>query len=252
MSGRDVTASPAPMNAQPRLGRISDQIAHRLQTAIEAGQYQRGDRLPALTRLATEFGVSVPTLRAALTRLETIGLVQLEHGRGTFVRGPQLRWEAKFRSFSETVRESGAVPGARLLDADTRVSNARVAAQLGLQEGAPVHYLRRLRLADDAPLAVEESYLPAQRLPDLLELYRDPMSLYDLLERSYGLHLVAGQHTVEAALIGQDDAEVLQVAIGSAALRVETLAYDSAHTPIECGYSVFPGDRYRYVTRLTR
>jgi GntR family transcriptional regulator len=240
------------MNAQPRMGRISDQIAHRLQEAIEAGQYRRGDRLPALTRLATEFGVSVPTLRAALTRLETIGLVQLEHGRGTFVRGPQLRWEAKFRSFSETVRESGGVPGARLLDADTRASNARIAAQLGLQEGAPVHYLRRLRLADDAPLAIEESYLPAEQLPDLLEQYRDPMSLYDLLERSYGLRLVAGQHTVEAVLIDKDDAGTLEVAVRSAGLRVETLAYDSTHTPLECGYSVFPGDRYRYVARLTR
>jgi GntR family transcriptional regulator len=233
-------------------GRRSDQVQARLTDLLKRGDLTPGQRLPALTQLAADFGVSVPTVREALGKLEAVGLVEVVHGRGVFVAEPRLQWEARFRSFSETVRERGGVPGSQLLAGRTQPADVTVAAQLEIHERDPVHYLQRLRTVDGRPHAVEESYLPVKLLPDLLERYHDPISLYQLLERTYGLRLVAGQHTVEAVLLDDTQASELHASVGSPGLKVSTIAYDADHVPVECGFSVFPADRHRYVARLTR
>ncbi|MGK2877626.1 MAG: GntR family transcriptional regulator [Solirubrobacterales bacterium] len=61
-------------------------IAEKLTKAIESGLYVAGDQLPAETRLAEEYRVTVPTLRRAMDILRSQNLVQSRQGVGTFVR----------------------------------------------------------------------------------------------------------------------------------------------------------------------
>lgn len=62
-------------------------IAERLTKAIESGHFDAGDRLPAETRLAEEYRVTVPTVRRAIALLRSQNLVESRQGVGTFVRG---------------------------------------------------------------------------------------------------------------------------------------------------------------------
>lgn len=52
---------------------------------IQAGGFQRGDRLPSINEMARSFGVGHPTLREALKKLETVGVVTIRHGSGVYV-----------------------------------------------------------------------------------------------------------------------------------------------------------------------
>ncbi|MFI6843633.1 GntR family transcriptional regulator [Kitasatospora sp. NPDC050467] len=61
-------------------------IARDLRSKIHAGELASGMRLPAETALAAEYAVSVPTIRQAMGLLVDEGLVEKQHGRGTFVR----------------------------------------------------------------------------------------------------------------------------------------------------------------------
>ncbi|MEO8334092.1 MAG: FadR/GntR family transcriptional regulator [bacterium] len=69
---------------------LSDEIAQRIAQLIQAQEYEPGARLPAITDMARQFGVGSPTLREALKKLETVGVVDIRHGSGVYVgRSPE-------------------------------------------------------------------------------------------------------------------------------------------------------------------
>ena len=52
---------------------------------IQNGVYREGDRLPPIMEMARQFGVGHPTVREALKKLETVGVVEIRHGSGVYV-----------------------------------------------------------------------------------------------------------------------------------------------------------------------
>jgi GntR family transcriptional regulator, transcriptional repressor for pyruvate dehydrogenase complex len=64
---------------------LSDEIAQRIAQLIRSQEYEPGSRLPAISDMARQFGVGSPTLREALKKLETVGVVAIRHGSGVYV-----------------------------------------------------------------------------------------------------------------------------------------------------------------------
>ena len=64
---------------------LSDDIAQRISHLIHSAKYEQGARLPAISHMARQFGVGSPTLREALKKLETLGVVDIRHGSGVYV-----------------------------------------------------------------------------------------------------------------------------------------------------------------------
>ncbi|HYT72809.1 MAG TPA: FadR/GntR family transcriptional regulator [Gemmatimonadales bacterium] len=64
---------------------LSDRLARRIRALIQTGDYKQGDRLPTIMEMARRFGVGHPTVREALKKLETIGIVEIRHGSGVYV-----------------------------------------------------------------------------------------------------------------------------------------------------------------------
>lgn len=65
---------------------LSDEVSQRVAQMIHEGVYEPGDRLPAISEMASRFGVGHPTLREALKKLEALGVVSIEHGSGVYVQ----------------------------------------------------------------------------------------------------------------------------------------------------------------------
>ena len=68
---------------------LSDRLARRIRGLIQSGGYQDGDRLPSIMEMARRFGVGHPTIREALKKLETMGVVEIRHGSGVYVSRSQ-------------------------------------------------------------------------------------------------------------------------------------------------------------------
>lgn len=88
----DARAAQEPETADPLavIGRIArstvvDAVADRIKGEILSGRLEPGSRLPSERELALALGINRLTLRAALGRLEAIGLVATRHGAGTLV-----------------------------------------------------------------------------------------------------------------------------------------------------------------------
>ncbi|MGO8998315.1 MAG: FadR/GntR family transcriptional regulator [Polyangiaceae bacterium] len=64
---------------------VVDAVADRLRGEILAGRLPAGSRLPSERELSLALGVNRLTLRAALARLEALGLVATRHGASTLV-----------------------------------------------------------------------------------------------------------------------------------------------------------------------
>jgi len=74
----------APLGPVKR-GNLSAGIADRLRTQIDQGRFEPGEQLPGHRELASIFGVSVGSVREALSMLITEGYIETRAGRGTFV-----------------------------------------------------------------------------------------------------------------------------------------------------------------------
>jgi len=64
---------------------LSNDIARRITKLIHDGGHEVGARLPPISRMARQLGVGSPTLREALKKLETVGVVEIRHGSGVYV-----------------------------------------------------------------------------------------------------------------------------------------------------------------------
>jgi len=225
------------------------QIEEWLAEAIAAGQLRPGDRMPTEHDLAAWLGVSRMTLRHALATLARRGLVVRAVGRngGTFVAEGKLEQDrTTLAGFSEQLRRHGMVAGARVLSATVRAAGPAAAAALQLAGGDPVAEVRRVRLGNGRPIAVEHSVFPAGLCAGLLTGRLDG-SLYELLDEKYQLRPYRARETLEPVTAGAREAEVLEVREGAPLMLVERVAYVRDGRPVEYARDLFRGDRTRIV-----
>ena len=228
---------------------VHGQIEEWLAEAIEAGRLAPGDRMPTEQDLAAWLGVSRMTLRHALATLARRDLVERAVGRngGTFVaQGKLVQDRTTLAGFSEQLRRHGMVAGARVLSAAERPARSGVAAALEIPVGDPVCEIRRVRLGDSRPIAVECSVFPAARFPGLLQCRLDG-SLYELLDEKYQQRPCRARESLEPVTAGVREAEALEVREGAPLMLVERIAYARAGHPVEFARDLFRGDRTRIV-----
>jgi GntR family transcriptional regulator len=226
------------------------QLERRLAALIEAGELAVGDRLPAERDLAAALGISRMTARAALRGLAERGLVERGVGRGTFVARPRVEHDlTALAGFTEVARRQGLAPHARIRATAELPAPAWVARELELEPGAAVWRIERLRLADGAPLVLEDSWLPAGPLAGLLE--RDLRgSLYALLADHYAMAPAWAEERLVPVLAEEHHATALRVEAGAPLMLVERVARTAAGTPVEFARDHHRGDRARFVVRV--
>jgi len=163
----------------------SRQVREQLERAITRGDYSPGDRLPSERELVELFGVSRVSVREAIRSLETLGLVEVHHGRGTFVapgRGdhysvPFRHWLAVHRAdVLELLRVRGALDELAAEGAAARGDAAAIDALRAAHEDfraavhgeAPVDRLVELDISfHEAVAKANEGELLANLLGDL-------------------------------------------------------------------------------------
>jgi GntR family transcriptional regulator len=229
------------------------QLKEIIREKVRSGDWPPGQPIPSERELSEQYGISRMTVRQSVSALVNEGLLFREQGRGTFVDRPKIAQQLlRLTGFSEDIEARQQLPGARVLEAAMWPCDETIAARLRIKPGQPVFHVRRLRLADAEPLALETSivsFIGCERLLDE-DLERD--SLYRLLETTYHQPLLEAEQEVEAGLAGAHDAEALGIAPGDPVLLTRRLTFTERQRPIEYAISVYRGDKYTYCARLVR
>ena len=226
---------------------LHHQVYLDLRDALDGGEWKPGDQLPPERELAERYGVSLITVRRALTDLAREHRLERTRGRGTFVTRPPIQLDLDApTSFTEEIRRLGKVPQTRVVTARSMAAEPAVADALGIAEGDQVVHLERLRIADGDPLLLEQVYLPESRFPGLLAGDLEHGSLYGLLQDRYGTSVVRAREALEPIAISAREAHLLGVEPGRPALLIEGLAFDETGCAVELALTYVRGDRTRY------
>ncbi|MGW2277218.1 GntR family transcriptional regulator [Streptomyces sp. NPDC001770] len=210
-----------------------------------------GDAIPSERTLSAELGVSRPTLRAAVDELVATGQLVREHGRGMFVAPAKITQELAPDDAAFVVPQAAGTWSSRLLRLDTIRAGARIGRKLRVSPAAEVVYIARLRLVDGSPMAIEHLHIPAELVPSLTPQELEAGDLYDHLREHHHVHVDQAVQSIEPTVINEAEAAVLDIPVLSPALLIERLTTDTAGRPVEYVHSLYRGDRYRIVSRLS-
>jgi GntR family transcriptional regulator len=231
-------------------GRGSKQALVRDEILGMLDELHVGDALPSERRLATDLGVSRPTLRAVIDELVREGLLLRRHGSGTYVAEPKIALPLTMTSFSEDMARRGMRPSSEVVSFECQSAGAKLGQRLQISPVDEVWVITRLRLADEETMAIEWLHAPRRLLPDLRREELATHSFYELLRVRQGIVIASGTQTIEPTVTSPEEAELLSVPVHSPAFLFERTTQSELGEVVEFVRSVYRGDRYRLVTEL--
>jgi GntR family transcriptional regulator len=221
------------------------QIAEQIRAMIKAGKLAEGELFFSEGDVARYLGISKMPVRQAFQKLRSEELLIIEKGKRPIIGSGRLPWNfQQLRGFSEEMRRRGLTPSARLLSIQRIAADGEVGQALHLYNNEPVYCLKRLRLVNGEPVAIVVSYLPVHLFPDLDRQKLEDASLYSIFENVYKRKLQRAEEIIGAVSALEEEARILETAIGSALLLIRETTYDTNHIPIEYSRSLLRGDRY--------
>ena len=252
------------------MAKMHEKIAENLRRKIRAGELRPGDKLPAETALAGQYGVGLPTLRQALGVLQVEGLIEKRHGRGNFVRKRRPLIQ-RSNEGHQIEKDHARLAGThrRALDASetgvTRMSrieyreveaNEDLAAEFNVPVGSPL--LERVYREEGAPFSISSSYLLLDMIssnPDLLDQAKEPWPGGTLGQLyTVGVEVVRIIERVTARPPTADESEELGWSVGIAVIALRKVSLDIRDRVVEVTDILFPGNRTELVftTQLAR
>jgi GntR family transcriptional regulator len=225
---------------------LYQQLKEHLSGTIARDKLRPGDPIPSESQLAVEFGVSRITVRQAMMRLEFEGLIERRQGKGTFVSRPKLVHRTRLlKSLEEEIEAQGRSAAFHFIAFTETEPPQKIQGELRCAFGQRVYLLRRLKVVDGEPLAIETRFFPEHVGRSLHPDNLARLPIYQLLETVIGRfpkHLI---ETIGCSVTTADEARDLRVPIGYPILVGDHTMFDDAEGPVECGKTLFRGDRYQ-------
>ena len=229
-------------NAQP----IFRQIIERINAGIDSGEFARGDAIPSEPELCRQFSTTRMTVRRAIDALVNEGKLFRVQGKGTFVSQFELDKTYQKQGFTSNMLSLGVHPSSAVMCAGQCEAGREVRESLEMGDDEPVFCLKRLRLADDSPIAIERVWISLKRFPRLTEFDFSTQSLYEVLHVEFGLDLnnSYSRQRVNAVSVSGEDAQALFEAKSGVALRIRNVDYDKSHRPFAMADTLYHGAKY--------
>jgi GntR family transcriptional regulator len=193
------------------------------------------------------------TLRQAYNVLARKGCIEAQRGVGTFVLGKRIEKQISgMLSFTEEVKARGCAPSSRLLGLTTTRASHDAQRFFCMREGENVYELTRLRFSDEVPLAIEVVQLPQRLFRGIEGFQWETESLYDVIDKQYGVKLSHCSSEIRAAPAERNQAKLLNLRTGSPLLVINRKSFSIEGIPVEFSTTYYPGSRYSASFKATR
>ncbi len=222
------------------------QLAETLREQISSGKLRAGYKLASERDLSLQHGMSRMTVRQALGQLEREGLLTIRSGVGTFVAEPKLTYDAvNLLGFTEAMLGKKGVLSSKVLSQKLVSASLQMQQALKISADQDVIEIKRVRLIDQVPMAIEINYLPATRFAGLETMNLSEASLYAILEDLYNVKPYVAEQTIEASTASSLEQKHLKIDKHVSVLHIEGTSFDQNHRPVEFFRSSFRGDRFK-------
>lgn len=240
----------SPLQQQPRYL----QLAQTLIAEIEAGHYPVGALIPTEFELCEQFGASRFTVREAIKRLVTLGMVTRQAGVGTRVIGP--RQEIGYRQVIEglgDLHRFTSETALAIVHREVKEVSGALARQLGAGDGEAWLYLKAIRSnAANTPFALSRIYIhPAFRGVSIPKP-GDHAPIYARIEQQFGEQIAEVRQQVDGVSITPEDARLLGTDDHAPGLCVTRTYVNARGETVEVAINIHPADRYSYSQTFRR
>lgn len=259
--------------------RLWERVYNTIRRAIDQQRtgYEPGDALPYEHELADQHGVSRDTIRGALRQLEAEGLITPSNGPyGRYVaRFEPLYWNlSRFElgdrrddpdtgtdEWAADMKAQGRVPRQIVDVDDALLAPPEVTDILGVDPRAKLVRRRRLRLANDQPVSIADTWI-TEEVADLSCTYRDQqiqpfrhpedIALEGGIIRALGLRQTLADDTIIVRHASPEEADLLQISAANTPVGEHVrVGLDPDERPVRVLRSVFPGNRLKLRYRLS-
>ena len=230
---------------------LHQQIYSMAREKIRSGEWKEGQMIPSEPELMNQYGVSRIVIRQVLNRLVSEGLIYRQQGRGSYVAERRLEEGlTRIISFTEDMLQRGFSPKTQVLESGILPAPDYIALQLGIEKGSELVYLSRLRIANDEPMSIEESYLVHRMVPNVLDEDYSHVPLRKILLNNYGVKIIRAKQVIRAIQATSLQAEWLTIPQKLPLLFIERVSFSDQDIPIEYLKIFFRSDRYSLFNEL--
>jgi len=224
------------------------QLRNSIRIAIDDGTLKDKDKLPTEDELCDTFHISRPVVRQAYSDLLSQGVILRMKGKGTFVTKQVINrnFITELYNFTGEMERQGRKPKTKVLVVEVIHSDPLIFPLLQVKEGDHVLHFKRLRLADDVPVYVEDSYIDLKQFPGLEKVDLGINSLFHIFEAKYQRPVHKTYNVYTAMLVSDNDSVLLDVEKRSAVHRVQSTTFDALGRCMEVSVASFPGERNTY------
>lgn len=226
------------------------QLYEILKKKITSGEWPEDSLIPTETNLMKTYAVGRETVRRAVLKLVNEGYLFRQRGKGTFVcrKRPEDGLE-QLVSFTAEMLARGYKPGNQVLVSGRQRPEPEIAGILHCSGSDEILYIKRLRTANQLPVAVEESYLRSD-IFGKLDSDKLEGSFYDYLVYDKGIKPGRIMQEISSGLADEDTAQLLDVEVGHPILQLSRLMYTSEGRPFFWMVFRYRGDIYSIKTKL--
>ncbi len=233
---------------------IYHQLYECLKKRIKNGEFKVGEYLPSENSLADFYDVSRLTVRQALSKLVEDGIVEKLRGKGTRVKNEKnVENLTELSGFTDEARRNGYIPSSIVMQNTIVDAPFYIIEKLKLPQKSKMILLKRLRMLNGTPYAIEWAYLnPAvdTRLLNILEMDMSNGSLYDFFKNVLNLRLEYGDETLEVGHASVEDARLLGIHVNDCIVLRRRFTYTDNSECIEYVQSIYRGDKYKFTIRI--
>jgi GntR family transcriptional regulator len=215
----------------------------RIRSLISHPEYRNGALLPNEIGLAEKLGISRHTLRAAIGRLVTEGLLVRTAGLGTRVCQKPVRTDVNsWSSFTREMERLGIEVVNFSQKTDWLVPPAEVAEKFGIGADVPALHLLRIRGWEGRPTVVAESWLHPRVGLSGDEDFSRP--LYEIVQRASGVRPTRSEEQISVACASEPMTTMLGVNPGAPLLSRKRVVLDAESLAIEFSTHSYRADAY--------
>lgn len=248
------------------------QIAEDLRRQIESGELEPGRQLPTELELRETHDASRNTVRDAIKRLISLGLVETKPGQGTFVtrkidpfvtvltptdEGETGLGGGEGAIYLSQVERQKRTPKVSGLKVEIQTAPAEIRNRLGLSEGDQVVLRHEERFIDGIRWSLQTSYYPLSFVTDghasrLQTAQNIQEGTVRYLEDVMGLKQTSYQDWITARSPNDGEQKFFSIAHDGTVFEIFRTAYDQTGMPIRVTVTIFPADRNQFIVNVGR
>lgn len=232
---------------------IYHQVFIHIRNRILCFEWAEGSKLPTENELADIYGVSRVSIRQALDTLESEGLIKRIRGSGAYVQKlpqPLIHDFSLPSTLCAKLGQHGISLDATMLELSVLPMVPHINSILKLKYDQQLVHMKRLFLYDKQAIAINESWISHELIPDMAEKGLIDNHLSITLARRYSLSPISIQNTIEAGRLNITELEQLNVAYETPIITVSSISFLPHDVPLEYSRTLWRGDRVKFTYNL--